>query len=315
MSNGALKRLWKGLSRNWILKLLCLVLAFSVWQGVRESTNFEVVVSGIPLRVTAGDGYAVLETSSEVVSIRFRGSREDLSFISRDQMTVELDISERSDRLRQTVTLMPHNVKTPSRAHAVRFYPPEVTVTIDREVERLLPVKAVLEGVLPEGIHFKKAVCAPASVRLRGAEQLLMHLEQVRTVPIRLDGRVSSFNTHVAISANGHPWTASPERVSVELKLVEQEATRRIENTPVRPLRVSGASRMVQIRPEKVDIILRGNSKRLENIEVRDVVAYVDCTALTNPAEYEVPIRIDVPLGVQVEKIEPPVAQVLIKNR
>lgn len=306
--------LWETMTRNWILKLLCVVLAFAVWQSVRASISFERVVANIPLVVTAGDGHAVLDQSSDVVSIRFRGSREDISFISRDQVALEVDISDRPDHLRQTIRLLPRHVKTLSRAQAIRLYPAEVTVTMDREVERLLPVKAAFEGMLPDGIQLEKAVCVPASVRVRGAEQRLLDLEQVRTVPISLDGRYNSFKTHVAVAANGQPWTAEPARVSVELELVERVADRRIENIQVRPLLASDDSRVVKIRPEKVDIILRGSPQRVESLKMADVYAYVDCTELAEPAEYEVPVRVDVPLGVQVEKIEPSVVQVVVKK-
>jgi len=313
LSSFNLDPLWGTVRRNWILKLLCLILAFAVWQGVRESTSFEVVVADIPVTITAGDGHAVLEQSSDVVSIRFRGSREDISFISRDQVSVELDITESADRLRQSIKLLPRHVKTPSRAHAVRLYPSEITVTTDREVERLLPVKATFEGTLPEGIQLEKSVCIPASVRIRGAEQRLRDLEQVRTVPIRLDGRYNSFKTHVVV-ANGQPWVATPERVSVELELVERVATRRIEKNEIRPRQASEDTRVVKISPGKVALVLRGSPGRVENLDAQDIYVYVDCTELTAPAEYEVPVRVDVPRGIQVEKIEPPIVQVVVKN-
>lgn len=308
-------RLWKRITKRWMVKLLCLLMAFVVWQGIRENTNFEVVVKEIPLTVRAGDGCAVLDQSGDVVSVRFRGSREDISFISRDQVSIEIDVQGRPGRLRQSVKLLPHHVKTLSRAHAVRFYPSVITVTMDREVERLLPVKAVFEGTLPEGIQMKKAICNPASVRLRGAEQLLLSLEQVRTAPLSLDGRSQSFKTHVAVSSNGQPWIADPELVEVEMELVEEVDTRRIEKSLVRPLRASDDSRGVIIRPERVDVILRGSAQRLENIDPREVVLYVDCSALTELAEYEMPVRVHVPPGVQVEGTEPSIVQVVIQNK
>ncbi len=306
--------LWKRSTHSWALKLICLILAFAVWQGIRVSTSFEVVVADIPLLVTAGDGHAVLELSSDVVSIRFRGSREDISYISRDQITVELDISERADRLRQTVKLISRYVKTPSRAHIVGFYPTEIVVTIDREVERLLPIKATFEGSLPEGVQLEKAVCEPASVRIRGAEQRLRNLELIRTVPIHLDGRYNSFKTHVAVAVKGQPWTASPERVAVQMELVERGETRTIENVQVRALLASNNDQAVSIRPENVNVILRGSPERIENVAAKDLYAYVDCTGLTTPAEYEMPIRIDVPDGIQVEKTEPSIVKVVIKG-
>jgi len=56
--------LWKIMSRNWLMKLFCLVMAVIVWQSVRESTSFEVVEADIPVTDTAGEGLAVSSGSA-----------------------------------------------------------------------------------------------------------------------------------------------------------------------------------------------------------------------------------------------------------
>lgn len=314
MGSFKLAPLWGTVTRNWTIKLACLLLAFAVWQGIRENTSYEVVVSDVPVAITAGPGLAVLDQSTDVVSIRFRGSRDDIRFISRDQVSLEMDVSDRSDRLRQTVKFTPRYVKAPSRAHAVLFNPPDITVTIDREVERDLPVKVELEGTLPEGIQLEQVVCDPAAVRIRGAERRLLDLEQVHTVPVSLDGRYNSFKTHVNIAANGQPWESDPDRVSVEVSLVERFITRRVEQNLVRPLLASDDTRVVRIRPERVNVVLKGSPQRIETLNTRDVYTYIDCTELTEPTDYEVPVRVDIPLGIQVEKIEPSVVKVTVKT-
>lgn len=313
--SSSLSALWLAVSHNWMMKLLCLVLAFAVWQAVRENTSFEVVVSDIPVTVTVGDGLAVLDQSTDTVSIRFRGSRDDIRFISSDQVSVKLDLSGRSDRLRQTIKFSPRYVKAPSQAHAVQFDPPEITVTVDREVERILPVKAVFEGDLPQSIQMNKSVCTPATVKVRGAERLLSELDQVRTVPISLDGRYHSFKTHVAIASADQPRIVSPDRVAVDVALVERVASRRIENSEVRPLLASDDTRVVKIHPEKVAVTLRGSPQQIDALNARDVYTYVDCTGLTDPTDYEVSVRADVPPGLQVEKIEPAAVQVTVRKR
>ena len=305
---------WRAVTRNWMMKLFCLALAFAVWQAVRENTSFEVVVADVPVNVTAGDARAVFDRSADTVNIRFRGSRDDIRFLSSDQVSVEIDISQHPDRLRQTIKFSPRYVKAPSRAHAVQFDPPEITVTMDREVERVLPVKAVLEGDLPQNVQIEQAVCTPASVKVRGAERRLSELEQVRTVPISLDGRHNSFNAHVAIASSGQPWTVSPERVTAEVSLVERVATRQIENNIVRPLLASDDRRVVKIRPEKVTVTLRGSPQQIAELNEHDVYTYIDCTELTEPANYEVSVRADLPAGLQVEKIEPAAVQVTVKK-
>lgn len=305
---------WTVISRNWVIKLLCLVLAFAIWQAVRESTSFEMVVSDVPVLVTAGEGWAVSDQSTDTVSIRFRGSRDDIRFISSDQVEVHLELSQHKEKLRQTVKFSPRYVKAPSRAHAVQFDPAEITVTLDREVERVLPVRAVFEGELPQGIQMDKSLCSPATVRVRGAERLLSELEQVRTLPISLDGRYNTFKTHVAVASAAQPWTVSPERVTVDVTLVERVASRRIENSEVRPLLASDDTRVVKIRPEKVAVTLRGSPARVADLNARDVYTYIDCTELTEPADYEVSVRADTPPGVQIEKIEPAAVQVTVRK-
>jgi YbbR domain-containing protein len=310
----SLMSVWRFLIRNWMMKLLCLVLAFAVWQAVRENTSFEVVVADIPVTVTVGEGLAVFDQSTDTVNIRFRGSRDDIRFIDSEQVEVKIDISEHNDRLRQTIKFSPRYVKAPSRAHAVQFDPSEITVTIDRQVERVLPVKVVLEGDLLQGIQMEQNTCTPASVKVRGAERLLSELDQVRTVPVSLDGRYNSFKTHVAVAAAGQPWTVLPERVTAEVSLVERVATRRIENSMVRPMLASDDTRAVKIRPEKVTVTLRGSPQRIADLNARDVYTYIDCTELTDPADYEVPVRADVPAGLQIEKIEPAAVQVTVRK-
>jgi hypothetical protein len=305
---------WGTMTRNWILKLVCLGLAVVVWQEIRDSTSFEVEVTDVPVVILPGAGHAVLDQSTDVVSVRFRGTQEDLRFINRDQLSLEINLSEEPQRLRQSVRFVPRFLRAPSRAHAVEFYPEEVLVTLDREVERALPVKATFEGELPEGVQLEKAVCEPASVRVRGAERRVLELEQVHAQPILLEGRYSSFQAHASVAANGQPWTIDPERVSVQVELVERIANRRFAQKRVRALLSSEDSRTVRIRPEKVDVTLKGTPERLSGLNPQDVSVYVDCTELTEPADYEVPVRINLPPGVKVDKIEPPVVQVGVKN-
>lgn len=300
--------------RGWLLKLACLVLASAVWQGIRENTSYEVLVADIPVVIAAGEGLAVQDQSTDVVSIRFRGSRDDVRLISRDLVTVEMNISN-VESLRQTLKFSDRYVNAPSRAHAVEFYPAEVRVTVDREVERALPVKAVFEDDLPEGIQFENAVCEPAAVRLRGAQQILLSLEQIRTAPISLKERYASFNTHVEVAANGQPWTAEPNRVSVSVSLVEHVDTRQFEKLPVRPLMTTNDPRTIGIFPDTVSAVLRGSPDALDALEAEEIFVYVDCTDVTELTEYELPFRVDVPEGVQVEQTEPSVVQVTVKTR
>jgi YbbR domain-containing protein len=65
--------------------------------------------------------------------------------------------------------------------------------------------------------------------------------------------------------------------------------------------------------PTRVNITLRGSPQRVQSLSTKDVYTYVDCSDLPEPTDYEVPVRVDTPPGVQVEKIEPATVKVTMR--
>lgn len=313
MAGSNLSPFWMTMSRNWLLKLLCLGLAFVVWQGVNQSNSHEEIVRDVPLSITVGDKFAVLDQSIDRVDIKFSGSQEATRFIGRDRVSLDLAITDQSS-LRQTLTLSAKNVTAPDGLRAVSFDPAEVTVTIDREVDRVLPVKASVEGSWPEGIQLEQFVCEPATVRVRGAESQLAKLELVRTAPISVEGRYESFTTHVNIASEGQAWYASPDRVAVQFIVNEHIDTSRFEGCLVRPMLSSGDNRVVTVEPEQVAVILKGTPPQLEGVSLQDIYTYIDCSELTEPTEYDVPVRVHLPEGVQLDQIDPSTVKATVQT-
>jgi YbbR domain-containing protein len=304
MVDSTLAPFWGTMSRNWLLKLICVGLAFAVWQGIRQNNSHEMVVQEVPVRITVGKGLAVLKQSTDVVKIYFRGSSEDLRYISRDQVSLTLNITDRSS-LRQTLKFSGQDVNVPTRASAVQFEPATVTVTMDHSTSRSLPVKAVLEGTFPDGIRKEQTVCDPAVVEVHGAESQLRDLELVLTDPINIDGRRQSFETQMNVASEGKSWTVFPDRVAVKVILTEHVDERRLEGCLVRPLMLANDSRTVSIQPDRVNVVLKGPPQLIEALEVRDICSYVDCADMPEPTPYKKAVRVDLlPDGVHVE-IEP----------
>jgi len=303
------------MSRNWVTKVACLVLAFVVWQGIRENTSFETVMTDVSVRVVTAEGWAVLEQSADAVSVGFRGSRDDIKYLNSDQVEIVIELPENSGAAERSIRLLPRHVKASSRARAVAVTPEQLFVTVGREVERQIPVKVSFEGALPEGIDLEKTVAEPATVKIRGAAQRVGKLEHVRTEPVSLDGRVHSFKTHVSVATAGAAWQVTPERVLAEIVLIERTTTREFSDIYVRPLLLPGEARRIEIRPAKIRVVLKGSDQRMEPLKARDLYVYVDCSELTESAQYELPVRVDVPFGLQVERIEPAVVNITVSNR
>ena len=306
---------WKQAKKDKALLLLCFVLAFLAWQGIRKNIGFEVSVSNIAVDVNVPEGWAVWEKSMHQVNVMFRGSREAIRYLNNEQLRVIIPVSAPKQGKEIRIKLSSKYLQNPTGAKVVRFSPAEIVIKLDQESERLLPVKAALNGSLPEGLEIEQIVCTPASVRVSGARQVLDEMENIHTDSIELKNRSSSFKEGVSIALpQAGRMRVEPDWVSVEFVLEQRSGTQIFDQVPVRVLCAPGERRQVDIQPQFINITVRGQQQRLEQIRSADVFAYVACTELVESTGYDLPVVVDLPTGLQLIKTDPAVVHVDIGN-
>ncbi len=299
---------------KWLL-LLCLILAFLAWQGIRKNIGFEVSVSNIEIKVELPDGWAVWEKSLNSVNILFRGSREDVRYLDNGQLKLIIPISDPTAGNEIHIRLLEKYLKNPTGAKVVRFSSPDIFVKLDQEGERLLPVKVTLEGSLPEGFEVERIICTPASIRVSGAEQVLREMQNIHTTPVKLSGRTSSFkeNVPIALPQIGR-ISIDPISVSVDFTLVQHTSTQEFRDIPVHILSTSGEIRPIELQPNHIKITVKGQKQRIEQMQTADVFAYVNCAGLEESTGYDLPIVVSLPSGLSLIHTDPPTIHVNITN-
>lgn len=297
------------------LLLLCFVLAFFAWQGIRKNIGFEVSVSNIAVDIDVPEGWAVWEKSVHQVNIVFRGSREDIRYLNSEQLRVVIPVSNPEQGKEMVIKLSKAYLRNPTRASVVRFSPSEIMVKLDQEIECLLPIKATVNGSLPEGLEIDRIVCTPASVRVSGARQVLDGMENIHTEPIELKGRQSSFKESfpVALPQVGR-IQVDPGWVSVEFFLEERNGMESFDKIPVRILCTPGERRNINVSPQTVSLTVRGPKQRIEQMRKENVFAYVTCSDLTESTAYDLPVMVDLPSGLQLVKTDPSIVHIEIDS-
>ena len=84
------------LLKNRGLKIAALILAVVSWYAIRGAINFESLVKDVPMVVRLNSGWAVLDRSTDVVDVLFRGSRDEVVGLNRMDMELVLDLRGRS---------------------------------------------------------------------------------------------------------------------------------------------------------------------------------------------------------------------------
>lgn len=306
----------RSLARNKWAKIIALILAVIVWYAIQPSISFETVSGDVPVRVLVDPGWAVLEQSSGTVDVHFRGSREGIRYLSHEQVEIVVDIRGMAYEESITVPLDVRDVRAPTAVRPVFIRPSELTLSVDQEVDREVPVRVHIQGNPPEGYEVESVKTTPSVVIVSGPRQRLEAIEAIRTTPIDMEGRLQSFKLRVGLVPPSRTWTArmDPERVDVGITLVERSAAVALEEMRIKALFGARIWREVVLRPTHADVELVGRAELLEALTARDVQVYVDLAGLEPGVEHEVPVRVHVPPRVRLERVVPATVQVRVDN-
>lgn len=304
------------LLRNLKSKLIAFLLALVTWYVVHGAISHEYELVNVPVTVSLTPGWAVLERSAESVSIRFRGSREDIRELNSEDVQVIMDLRGAEQQGEREIILQPQDVKAPGNARPLSFRPSSLVFTLDVEEEKIVAVKSDLVGELPPGIEMESLKTEPATVRLVGPKTLLAAVKEVRTQPLDLNTRLVSFEERVDIVPPelGGEIRVDPRKVTVGMKLIQRSAQLDVQELPVRALFRTGVSPQISFDPGVVDVILSGQPEVLNKVQKQSILAYVDCSSIGVAGEYELPVRIDVPPRVSVSEVKPAVIKVRVEN-
>jgi YbbR domain-containing protein len=309
--------LTRSFRKRGALKLLALVLAFICWFMIREATSYEQMIRDVQMKITPAAGWAVLDQSVNTVNVLFRGSEGDLRYLNRDQISIDIDVREKSKQGTRTIKLSPDLVRCPAGMRAVLVDPAQITITLDTETDKVVPVKADIEGRPLEDFEIDKIVCTPSNVTVHGPRLRLDQIEVVHTEPIGLEGRVRSFRLERELHKPGENWSArfEPSRVRVDVGIVELSARKEIADVRVNALMPAGSTGLVRFEPAKVKVILQGRNALIGEMQRERIVAFVDCSQMKPGQTQDLPIRVPVSSGIDVASIEPPSVKVTMEAR
>ncbi|MCO5045499.1 MAG: YbbR-like domain-containing protein [Verrucomicrobia bacterium] len=302
-------RVWRGMRNNRGFKLIALLLAILSWYAIREFTSFTTVVRGVHVRVLVDEGWAVLDRSVEDVDVVCRGSQSDIRYLNRDQFQVEVDLRSRSESGTREIRLNPSSIKVPGGARAINIDPPEITLTLDREGERMVAAHAEIVGNPPDGYEVAEVVCTPSEVKLQGPQGRLAGMTEVKTAQIDLEGRLKSFSLTRSLQPPSDLWSArvEPDRVRVDVRIVERSSSLDLTDIPV----------LLLVRPDTpaislsadipmVSISLRGRAESLSRLSSTNLTAFIDCRGLKPGEPADLPITVvPIPSSVTIVTQQP----------
>lgn len=307
---------------NWIrdlffhnkrLKALSVVLACLTWYIIQDTISFEIEIPGVKLDIQVQDGMAILNQSASTVDVTFRGSQDDIQRLDSRRLQAVVELTQEAKGITHEIVLRPGMIKGVRGVRAVAIHPARILVKLDRQAEKLVPVKGRTVGTPLFG-QVESITCEPSTVLLLGPAQKLKTTDCVYTQPVDVDGRVETFIRRTAVQAPGDNWVAhmEPSDVQVKVTIAGKSAGQLWKNIPVSAVVESGSSLVVDLDPLTVDVIATGRIDTSATGEKFQVRAFADCIGLTVPGVYTVPVHVNV-TGDAMAVARPDVVKVTVR--
>jgi YbbR domain-containing protein len=263
---------------NTGLKVLALLITAVLWLSVASRPVSQVVLNGA-VEVNLPESPVLTVTKIDTVTARvyLEGPREALDTLRGGQLTVTADMSEIEPGFRVIpLKVEPARNGLPANVKVTQIQPPEIRVTVERTIEREVPITPRWEGEPPAGSEVVDWQITPPTVRVVGAESQMREITGVSTETVRLTDKTATFSEQVAIdigTPNLNLGESSPRKVMLVVNIAEARKERVIDDVPVA---VFGAPSRARAVPRFVKVTVYGARSTIADITVADVSVGVE---------------------------------------
>lgn len=297
--------------RNFTMKIIAAFFAFIMWMYVMSEVNPKIVKDIPNVKVTIlneeslkRNNLVLMDLEDNTVTVEVEGRRNDVIGISQSDIIAEIDLKG----YREGVNKVPVNIKGVLNGEVIDYYPKYLEVSIDRLIEKQMPISVQLIGNPVEGYADGDVEVSPAEVLVKGPKSIVNTVDRV-VAAINVEGIKKGFSTSVPMkllnddnkeitSLQKEPNTVKVGVGILKLKKVSIEPV--IEGEPL----VNHKLADVKIKPETITI--KGPE---------DVVAGID-KVKTKPIDIgfenkdiKQKVELDLPEGVYVvDDIKPEIS-------
>lgn len=263
---------------NTGLKVLALLITGVLWLSVASRPVSQVALNGaIELNLPDSPNLIVSKVETLTARVYLEGPRDALETIRAGQLTVTADMSA----VEPGVRVIPLKVEAgrnglPANVKVKDLEPRTIRVTVERMVEREVPITPRFEGDSPAGFQVIDWQITPNTVKIGGAESQMREITEVSTETVRLTDKTSSFAVQAAIdigSPNLNLSEESPRKVMLQVNIGEVRKERVIENIPVS---LSGAPLRSYAIPRIVKVTVYGPRSVVDEVTVSDISVDID---------------------------------------
>jgi YbbR domain-containing protein len=260
---------------NTGLKVLALLITGVLWLSVASRPASQISLNNIPIDLDPNDSSLIVSKQNTATArVYLEGPREALESLRGGQFSVTADLSDIEPGVR-VIPLKIEPNRLPANVSVKEIEPRTIRITVERAIEKEVPITPRWEGGLPAGYEVIDWKIVPSTVKISGAESLIREIIEVSTESVRLTDKTGPFNATVAIDI-GSPNLSIPKtagKVMLIVNIGEVQKERVIGNVPVV---LFGAPARAVALPRLVKVTVRGPRSVLDELTASEISVAVE---------------------------------------
>jgi YbbR domain-containing protein len=263
---------------NTGLKVLALLITAVLWLSVASRPVSQIPVTNVPIEfvnLSQSPVLAVSKYDTLTARVFVEGPRDVLDSLRPSQLTVVADMTGVEPGVR-VIPLKLDPSRLPASVKLRDIEPQTIRVTVEKIIERDVPVKPRLEGHVPAGFELLGSQVIPSTVKISGVESQVREANEVSTETVSLNDRTASFRERVAIDIGQPNLNIADDgahTVLLDVTIGETQKERTFEKVPV----------ILQNSPRNsgsivghVTVIIKGPQSAVDQMTAEDVTAIID---------------------------------------
>ena len=243
------------------------------------------------------------------IEVHVRGPKSIIRTLSDLKMQYTIDLSGVNIGV-NVIPIHQAQISLPNGISILKINPDRITVKVENEIKKKLPVNISLTGKPAKGFMVVGLKAEPMLVILRGSEDTLGQMDKVSTKPINIKGLSGSFKKEVALDlVENLKLVDSPKIILANVFIKERLATKTFDNIPVQG---DGGLYVYRITPPAITIKVTGPVNMIEKLYgSNSVQVYVDLKGL-KPGVYNKRATITLPVKTTLIDAKPEIFKVKI---
>ena len=304
--------LW--LAENWPAKVLSIALALIlfVFHEMSTLTTRNMIV---PLTVESNSALAPAGDYPRNVRVRLRGESDGVKSILENDIEAYLDFTrhEAEGQYRAPVQIRRKGSALVPEPLEITVNPLEISVNLDKRINKTFPLAAIIHGNAAAGFELVSYSVSPVEIAMSGPLRIMDTISEIKTDPIDIEGRKNDFSVMVNI-ANPNPLLLSIRGDAyAEFRCVIRQSIP-VRNIDGIAIDITGLDMKFEsdLNVKTGSVRLEARQSLLDSLSVWPGFLSVDCSGITGPGTYTLPVNIDLPEGYILIKREPEEVSVTI---